>query len=158
MLERQAAARENAINISKKADAPAFARASSAFARSGTAQLVCAQGDRPVSAESHFAALACPGCDGSAAICPEYRRFAAHLESTQAAQIGRAEGMVQMCPHCGEILVFELAAPAKGVEKDRVRKITDEELACIPLWLLTQMGRQQDQIRAQRRAARARMN
>lgn len=91
--------------------------------------------------------LSCPECRGRCELDAEYRAYA---EQMRGAPVQKSEGMIQMCAHCGEILVFEPAAPARGVKHDRVRKITDEELACIPLWVLAGLGRQQDEIRAQR--------
>lgn len=91
--------------------------------------------------------LSCPECRGRCELAPEYRAYA---EQMRGAPVQKSEGMIQMCARCGEILVFEPAAPARGVQHDRVRKITDQELACVPLWVLASLGRQQDEIRAQR--------
>jgi hypothetical protein len=54
-----------------------------------------------------------------------------------------ADGIVHVCPGCGELLVYDVAAR-------HMRKITDNELSCIPLSILAQIGAQQDEIRVRR--------
>jgi hypothetical protein len=56
-----------------------------------------------------------------------------------------AEGIVHVCAQCGELLVYDVAARC-------MRKITDDEMSCIPLSILAQIGARQDAIRTRRRA------